>query len=247
MDNLATSHDSIYQGKWLLEQPLKGYRFGTDAMVLAASVNAKPAERVLELGCGVGAVLLAVHARLPEVFLTGIEREADYIELAKRNIVKNAVSRRINVFRGDLQNAMTIHSLGRFDHVIANPPYYEIGKHSGAATDIRRVARQHEPQALAEWLQAANRVLKPKGTVTFIHATERLDELLYGMKRFCGGIRIFPLWPQAGKPSKRLIVQGVKGSKTPTLLCAGLVMHQDDGLSTQRALDVINHGQSIWE
>ncbi len=247
MDNLATSHDSIYQGKWLLEQPLKGYRFGTDAMVLAASVQAKPGEKVLELGCGVGAVLLAVHSRLPEAFLTGIERVPDYVELAKRNIAHNNVSRRVSVFKGDLQNAMTIHSLGRFDHVIANPPYYEVGKHSAAATDIRRVARQHEPEALAEWLQAANRVLKPKGTVTFIHAADKMDDLLTGLKRFCGGIRLFPLWTQAGKPCKRLIVQGIKGSKAPITLSSGLVMHQEDGLSTQRALEVINHGQSIWE
>lgn len=247
MDNLATTHDSIYQGKWLLEQPRKGYRFGTDAMVLAAAVQAKPGEKVLELGCGVGAVLLAAHARMPDVFLTGIERVPDYVELAKRNIIHNKVSRRINIFKGDLQNAMTIHSMGRFDHVIANPPYYEVGRHSGSITEIRRVARQQEPEALAEWIQAANRVLKPKGTVTFIHAAEKLDDLLYGMKRFCGGIRIFPLWPQMGKPSKRIVVQGIKGSKAPLTLYSGLVMHQEDGLSTERALEVINHGQSIWE
>lgn len=247
MDNLATSHDSIYQGKWLLEQPLKGYRFGTDAMVLAASVQAKPAEKVLELGCGVGAVLLAVHSRLPDVFLTGVERENDYVELAKRNILHNNVSRRVSVFKGDIQNSMTMHSLGYFDHVIANPPYFETGKHSAPAVAIRRAARQHDPDALGQWLQAANRVLKPKGTVTLIHPSEKLDDLMTGLKKFCGGIRIFPLWPQTGKPCKRLVIQGVKGSKAPSTLCAGMVMHEQDGLSTPKALDVINHGQSIWD
>lgn len=247
MDNLATSHDSIYQGKWLLEQPLKGYRFGTDAMVLAAAVQAKPAEKVLELGCGVGAVLLAMHSRFPDTFITGIEREHIYIELAKRNIQNNQVSRRVSVFRGDVLNAMNLHTLGRFDHVVANPPYYETGRHSPPTGQIRQAARQHDPMALGQWLQAANRVLKPKGTVTLIHPSEKLDDLLTGLKRFCGGIRIFPLWPQQGKACKRLVIQGVKGSRAPMTLCAGLVMHEEDGMSTEKALQVINDGQSIWE
>lgn len=67
MDTLATTHDSIYQGKQLLEQPRNGYRFGTDAMLLAAAVQARYGDKVLELGCGVGAVLLAAHTRLPDV------------------------------------------------------------------------------------------------------------------------------------------------------------------------------------
>lgn len=247
MDILATTQDSIYQGKHLLEQPRDGYRFGTDAMLLAASVEAKPGERVLELGCGVGAVLLAAHTRLPDVYFTGVERVPEYIELAKRNILMNQATRRVSVFRSDVLNSLTMRSLGMFNHIVANPPYFEAGRHSPPPSDIRRLARQHEPEALAEWIQAANRLLKPKGTVTFIHSAEKLDELLVGLKRFCGGIQVFPFWPNPGKACKRLIVRGIKGSRAPMSVLPGLVIHDEGGHSTQRALDIVNHGHNLWD
>jgi len=247
MTALATTHDSIYQGQLTLEQPRKGYRFGTDAMVLAAAVQAKAGQKVLELGCGVGAVLLAAHHRLPEVSFVGIERTADYVDLAKKNITQNNAGRRVSVVRGDLLSATTIHSMGQFDHVIANPPYYETGTHSGSALELRRVARQHGPDDLAGWLLAANRALKPKGTVTFIHAAEKLDELVQGLKKYCGGIKVMPLWPQEKQPCKRLIIQGTKGSKAPLMLLPGIVMHGEGGRSTGRAIGIVNHGISLWE
>ena len=247
MTGLATTHDSLYQRRIMLEQPRQGYRFGTDAMLLAAAVQAKDGQKVLELGCGVGAVILAAHARLPEVFFTGIERSAEYLALAAKNIAQNDAARRISVVRGDVLNAVTVRALGQFDHVIANPPYYETGRHSAAPNELRRTAHQHEPEDLAEWLLAANRALKPKGTVTFIHAAENLYDLLTGLKKFCGAVKVFPLWPYAGEAGKRLLVQGVKGSKAPLVMLPGLVMHQPDKRLTERAASIVNQGHSLWE
>lgn len=246
MDVLATTHDTIYQGRLRLEQPAKGYRFGSDAMLLAASLDARPNQSVLELGCGVGAVLMAAWHRLEGVKLTGIEREAGYADLAEKNIRENKAEDRVNVYRCDLMQPMAALALGSFDHVIANPPYYETGSHSGAETDLRRVARQHEPGDLAVWLQVANRMLRPKGSVTFIHATEKLDELITGLQKFCGAITIMPLWPQQDQPSKRVIIRGTKGSKAPLALLPGLVLHQVGGGLTPRADHIINHGRNLW-
>lgn len=247
MTTLATTHDTIYQGRCGLEQPRTGYRFGTDAMVLAAAVQARSGQKVLELGCGVGAVLIAAHTRLPEVFFTGIEKMPEYAHLAKKNIERNAAAKRVHVVRGDALNPVTVGALGSFDHVVANPPYYETQRHSGAASELRRVARQHDETALAAWMQAANRALKPKGTVTFIHATEKLDDLIQGLQKYCGGVKIFPLWPKEGEPSKRLIIQATKGSKAPLTILPGLVMHEADGRSTMAAFQVVNEGRSLWD
>ena len=247
MDDLATTHDSIYQGKLTLEQPKKAYRFGSDAMLLAASVHAHDGQKVVELGCGVGAVLLAAHHRLPGIHFTGIEREDRYAALAKANIHRNKAESHVTVVQGDVCDKGMLHLLGTFDHVTANPPYYETGVHSGAPDELRRVARQQCPEDLAEWLQAANRFVKPKGTVTLIHSVEKLDELIEGLKKFCGAIRVFPLWPQAGQSCKRIIIHGLKGSKTPLTIMPGLVLHEADGQMTKRAAEIINRGRSLWD
>lgn len=159
----------------------------------------------------------------------------------------NQASHRVTVHRADVLNAVAVRSLGMFDHVIANPPYFDAGRHSPPSSLIRRLARQHDPEALSGWLQAANRVLKPKGTITLIHSAEKLDELVTGLKRFCGAITVFPFWPRPDRACKRLVVRATKGSRAPLALLPGLVIHGEDGLSTQRALDIINHGHSLWE
>jgi tRNA1(Val) A37 N6-methylase TrmN6 len=246
MDELATTHDSIYQGKLTLEQPRKAYRFGSDAMLLAASVHAYDGQKVLELGCGVGAVLLGAHSRLPTTHFTGIELQAEYAVLAKANVERNGAESLVSIVQGDVTDKALLHLLGTFEHVIANPPYYG-ENHSGAVTELRRVARQQTDNDLAEWLQAANRFLKPKGTITIIHSVEKMDELIEGLKKFCGAIRVFPLWPQAGQSCKRIIIHALKGSKTPLSIMPGLVLHESDGKLTPRADEVINHGHSLWE
>jgi tRNA1Val (adenine37-N6)-methyltransferase len=246
MDELATTHDSIYQGKLTLEQPRKAYRFGSDAMLLAGAVHAYDGQKVLELGCGVGAVLLAAHSRLLTTHFVGIEREAEYAALAKANITRNEADHFISVVQGDVTDKAMLHLLGTFEHVIANPPYYG-ENHSGATTELRRVARQQSDDDLAEWFRAANRFLKPKGSFTMIHSVEKLDEIIEGLKKFCGAIRIVPLWPQAGQSCKRIIVHALKSSKTPLTIMPGIVLHEADGTMTQRAAEIINHGHSLWE
>jgi tRNA1(Val) A37 N6-methylase TrmN6 len=44
-----------------------------------------------------------------------------------------------------------------------------------------------------------------------------------------GDLRVLPLHPRVGEPATRVIVQGIKGSRAPLVLRAGLVLHKPDG------------------
>ncbi|MGA7429473.1 MAG: methyltransferase, partial [Xanthobacteraceae bacterium] len=44
------SEDQVLGGKLVLRQPLRGHRFGHDAILLAAAVAAQAGERAVELG-----------------------------------------------------------------------------------------------------------------------------------------------------------------------------------------------------
>src|SRR5690606_2434131 len=202
---------------------------------------------VLELGSGVGAALLAAALRLPDVRFTGIERELDYVTLLESNIARNALADRVTAIAGDVTDKTLAKNGGTFDHVMANPPFYKEQK-KRTPKPLRKAARQEEPDGLVNWIAAANRFLKPKGTFTVIHTADRADEIITLMKKFCGGVTLFPLWPREGEAAKRIVIQGTKGSKAPLLILPGLVLHDGQGnYYSKRATAIIKKGVSLWD
>src|SRR6202012_2070155 len=71
----SVTEDRVLGGKVTLRQPAKGYRAGLDAALLAAAGDAAPSERVIDVGCGVGAVMLAAAMRRPGTNFLGVERD----------------------------------------------------------------------------------------------------------------------------------------------------------------------------
>ena len=86
-DNITV--DDFLGGKISLHQPRHGYRANIDSVLLASAVNATAGTHVLELGCGVGAVLYCLKARVPDATVTGVEVQKIYAELAIVNAEKN--------------------------------------------------------------------------------------------------------------------------------------------------------------
>jgi tRNA1(Val) A37 N6-methylase TrmN6 len=194
-------------------------------------------------------VTLAAAVRLPKCRFTAIEREADYAALLERNIAHNDMGARITAVLGDITDKALAKKMGPFDHVVANPPFYKSQPKATSKSALRKAARTEEDETtLAEWVQAANRFLKPKGTVTFVHCVDRVPELIPLFEKFCGAVTVFPLWPRAGENAKRVVIQGTKGSRAPFVMAAGLVLHEAGGqYYTKAATDVIRRGASLWQ
>jgi tRNA1(Val) A37 N6-methylase TrmN6 len=83
------------------------------------------------------------------------------------------------------------------------------------------------------------------GTVTFIHRSDRLDDLLARFHEKAGGIIVFPFWPKRGRPAKRVIVHAVKGSRAPLILASGLVLHAASGAYTKVADAILRDGAAL--
>ena len=66
-------------------QRAKGHRFSSDDIATAyVAYGARPhAERVLDLGCGLGSVLLSLAWKLPQAQLIGVEAQAMSFEPSK--------------------------------------------------------------------------------------------------------------------------------------------------------------------
>ena len=219
--------DRLVGGRLALWQPRRGYRAATDPVLLAAAVMARPGQRVLELGCGGGAALLALGLRVPELALSGVERQPAYAELARRNAAENALPAEITCADLTLLPA----GLRRpFDHVLMNPPWFDPA--DPAATDPGRDTAQREDTPLADWLRSGLARLAPGGWLTLIHRAARLPDILAALTPGSGAISVRPLAPRAGRPAGRVILQARKGARGPFRLLAPLVLH--DGPSHLR-------------
>src|SRR6185312_10410989 len=120
-----TTEDRILDGRVVLRQPVRGYRAGLDAALLAAACDAAPGARAIEAGCGAGGALLAAAARRPQVHFTGVERDPKALALARSNIAANGMEDRVTALAGDVALRFSGLGLEPFDAALANPPFFD--------------------------------------------------------------------------------------------------------------------------
>jgi len=206
-----------------LLQPRRGYRAATDPVFLAAAVPAQPGQAVLDLGCGAGAALLCLGARVPGLHLAGLELQPAYAALARRNAALNGLD--ADIFAGDIAAPPPALRERSFDHVLTNPPFFAAGTGTASSDSGRACAHGEGSADLAAFLDLGLRRLKPGGSLTVIHRTERLGDMLAALAGRAGDVRILPLAPRAGRRAGRVIVRARKGRATPLVLLPPLDVH----------------------
>ncbi len=238
------TQDALLDGRVRLRQPARGYRAAIDPVFLAAAVPARVGERVLDLGCGAGAAALCLLTRLPEVEVTGLELQGEMARLAADNAKSNGLSARFRVLQGDILAPPAALEPGSFDRVMLNPPYLASAGRPAECPAGATATREGEAR-LADWLRTAVHLLRPKGSLTVIHRADRLDAILAAFRGHVGEARIFPLWPDAGRPAKRVVVAARKAVATPVTLMAGLVLHGAGGEFTPAAEAVLRGAEGL--
>lgn len=234
----ATTIDPLLGGRLRLVQPRTGYRVGIDPVVLAAAVDARPGERVLDAGCGTGAAALCLAARLAEVAVVGLERDPETAALARESVALNGLEDRVRILEGDLDRPPADLRGSTFASVMTNPPFYEPGRTAPPPAPSRQRARI-ETLPLERWIAACLARLAPGGRLVLIHRADRLDAILAALTGRAGAIEILPLWPKAGRPAGRVLVRARKGSRARLRLLSGLVLHRPDGTYTEDAESIL--------
>ncbi len=245
----ALTKDRFLGGRLRLYQPARGVRAGSDAVLLAAAVSAAAGEAALDVGCGVAAAALCLARRVEGVVVTGLEIQPALAELARRNAALNRLDDRITIVTGDLtakQPALApALTPASFDHVLANPPYFQVGRSNRPPDPARATARLDVRGDIADWVRFCLAMARPGGTVTMIYRAERLAELARLLAAGSGGLTVLPLLPRAGRPAKLAIVTARKASSAPSRRLDGLVMHRPDGCYTAAVEAVLRRGAPL--
>ena len=243
-----TQSDAILGGRVRLLQSARGYRAGMDAALLAAACDAQPGERVLDLGCGPGAVMLAAAVRRPGAHFTGIEADPDALDLARANIDLNGLADRVEGLAGDVALPFSRLGLPRFDAALCNPPFFDDASAlRGPAPEKSRAWMATD--GLAAWTGYLLKAVRDGGTITLIHRADRLADLLAGLAPKAGSIRIRPVQPRAASPASRVIVRAVRGGRAPLALLPPLVLHPDgEGKHTEAAEAILRDAAPLlWD
>ena len=151
-----------------LLQRRRGHRFSLDDLATAwVAASACPEARVaLDLGCGIGSVLLMVAWRLRHARCFGIEAQEISFGLAQRNVAENGVSDRVTVALGDLRDLAQVAGAEAYppcDLVTGTPPYLPLGTALLSPDPQRAAARVELRGGVEDYLLAASRVLAPEG------------------------------------------------------------------------------------
>jgi tRNA1(Val) A37 N6-methylase TrmN6 len=154
---------SYLAGDWRLFQKRQGHRWSLDDLVTAyvACREAPSASRALDLGTGLGSVMLLCAWKLSSCDFTGIEAQSDRAALARRSIRWNGVAHRCRVLDGDFRDGVE----GRFDLITGTPPYFPPGTGTVSEKPHAEACRFELRGGVEDYVKAAMPVLARGGAL----------------------------------------------------------------------------------
>jgi release factor glutamine methyltransferase len=125
----------------------------TETLVAIALAGPSPAT-VLDLGVGSGAILLTLLAEWPAARGTGVDSDAAALAVTRTNAKALGVAGRVALRLADWTGGLA----GRFDLVVANPPYVPEAEIAALAPDVRDWEPRHALTAGPTGLEAYERL-----------------------------------------------------------------------------------------
>ncbi|MFH1810602.1 MAG: methyltransferase domain-containing protein [Pseudomonadota bacterium] len=220
-----------------LLQKRRGHRYSVDDMLVAhlAATHALSDEsteprQVLDLGCGLGSVLLILAWAYPQATFIGLEVLEEHVSYARRNILLNGCGGRARVVAGDLRDLSLVATLGRFDLVTGSPPYFAQGTGTVCADPARAAAHFELCGGIEDYAAAASRALAPGGLFVTCAAADPPHRAEAALAQ--AGLTLLyrrAVVPRAGKPPFLQLLVGGAGRETCCTEGQTLILRQADG------------------
>ena len=227
--------DQQYKGLRILVNE-RGFRYGTDSVLLAGFARANAKERVADLGSGTGVIAILLSARTGAE-LTAIEIQPEQCDMARRSAAMNG--QEIAVIEADMRKAA---GLGPFDAAVCNPPYYPAahGRTSEKGEPGFEGAATHELYCtLGEVAESAARLIKYGGRFYMCCPAARLSEALCALTaQKLEPKRMRLVASRAEKAPYLALIEAKKGAAPGMIVERTLVVCNEDGSYTDETRSI---------
>lgn len=170
---------SFLAGDWRIFQPKKGHRWSLDDLLTAyVAVDVSPPDgdwSAVDLGCGLGSVLMLVAWALPKARVFGVEAQETRASRARRSLRYNGASDRCTVLDGDIRDDATLTALSQLLDgkrpllVTGTPPYFELEATKLSSSDEAAACRAEVRGGLEVYLEAARTLLDVEGSLVMCY------------------------------------------------------------------------------
>ncbi len=219
-----------------LIQPEGSYRFGLEALLLAAftakTCRASRHFTACELGSGCGASLLAFALLRGNARCIGLEREPALLAAAVANAALLGLSERVSFAQADLAAPALPAALKHWQNgcsiVLANPPWRLPGAGRKSPSPLREGAMCSGPGLLESFCVHAAKLLGWHGFFCVVVPAALLPLLLDVLPPNLGLRKILPVASHVGKAPRRLLIALQKNASHDLELDFPLILHENE-------------------
>lgn len=210
-------------------QDAREFCFTTDAVFLGNFPHLVRKAKVLELGCGTGAISMLLENRGAEQ-VTAVDCNPRITELLRRSVADNGLEEKIHVVDGDILRYKELFKPESMDLVAANPPY----RNSGNVRQIGTAACHEVTATLEDFFRAAAFAVRYRGRFALVQLPERFAESMqlafkYGLQPK----RLQWVHSMLDKPAWIFLMEMQKGGSYGLDVLPPLIMYNKDGSYTE--------------
>ncbi|ADL67675.1 methyltransferase small [Thermoanaerobacterium thermosaccharolyticum DSM 571] len=215
------------------------FKFGMDAILLSNFVYTKRGDKIIDLGCGTGIIPILIAGKSSNTHVTGVEIQRDVADIAKRNVVLNNLTDRIEIINDDIRNIVDKLGVEKYDIVTTNPPYMPHKTGFDKSNESENISRYEINGGLQDFVKVASKLLKFGGKFFMVHRVDRLVDIVYNL-RICNlePKKIRFVHPYVEEKPNLVLVEAKKGAKSGVVIMKPLYIYNREGKYTDELLSI---------
>ena len=214
------------------------FNFSLDSVLLPNFVTLNPNTKMILDLCSGNLPIPLILSTKTNANIYAVELQQEIYDLAKETLKINNLENRITLYNDNAKNMTNKFETDTFDLITCNPPYFKYCDTSLINDNIIKSIARHEIEInIEDIIKISKRLLKNGGSLSIVHRTERLIEIIELMrKNNIEPKRIRFIYPKENTESNLILIDGKKNGNPGLKILPPLVVHNNDESYTEEVL-----------